>query len=381
VAGRVADRSLKGGPGVSSEEAAPALEPRTWPRRVIILRVGFLALALVGLYIVWPSLVDLFSSWPRLAVIEPGWYLAMVAAVAGSFACVWVLYRVVLHVRAWFAIGASQLASSAFGRIVPGGAASAGALQYQMLVRAGVRGGRVATGITVVNIISAGTILALPLFAIPLFFRAIPLESTLRRVALLGLGMLIVAVVFAVLVLATDKPLALLGRGLDRLSALFRRKDPPPTGHGERILHERDVVRAVLGRAWWLALIAALGQRAFDFAALLLALYASGARVSPLLVLLAYAVAQILMIIPITPGGLGFVELGLVGFLGLAGVETGPAVLATLAYRLVSYWLPLPVGAGAYVWFSRRYGRGRDAPAQPPAARGGAPGRRGQDAR
>jgi uncharacterized membrane protein YbhN (UPF0104 family) len=367
VAGRVADRSLKGGPGVSSEEAAPALEPRTWPRRVIILRVGFLALALVGLYIVWPSLVDLFSSWPRLAVIEPGWYLAMVAAVAGSFACVWVLYRVVLHVRAWFAIGASQLASSAFGRIVPGGAASAGALQYQMLVRAGVRGGRVATGITVVNIISAGTILALPLFAIPLFFRAIPLESTLRRVALLGLGMLIVAVVFAVLVLATDKPLALLGRGLDRLSALFRRKDPPPAGHGVRILHERDV--------------AALGQRAFDFAALLLALYASGARVSPLLVLLAYAVAQILMIIPITPGGLGFVELGLVGFLGLAGVETGPAVLATLAYRLVSYWLPLPVGAGAYVWFSRRFGRGRDAGAPPPAARGGAPGRWGQDSR
>ncbi len=354
----MAERSLSGGPGAPPEAAAPALEPRRWPLRVIILRVAFLVLALVGLYIVWPSLMDIFSSWPRLAIIEPGWYAAMVAAVAGSFFCVWALYRVVLHVRGWFVIGASQLASSAFGRIVPGGAASAGALQYQMLVQAGVRGGRVATGITAVSIISAGTILALPLFAIPLFFRAIPLESTLRRVALLGLGMLIVAVAFAVLVLATDKPLALLGHVLDRLSALVRRRRPRPAGYGERILHERDVVRAVLGRAWWLALIAALGQRALDFAALLLALYASGARVAPLLVLLAYAVAQILMIIPITPGGLGFVELGLVGFLGLAGVEAGPAILATLAYRLVSYWLPLPVGAGAYAWFSRRYGGG-----------------------
>jgi len=179
-------------------------------------------------------------------------------------------------------------------------------------------------------------------------------------VALLGLGMLIVAVAFAVLVLATDKPLALLGRVLDRLSALVHRRHPRPGGNAERILHERDVVRSVLGRAWWQALLAALGQRAFDFAALLLALYASGARVSPLLVLLAYAVAQILMIIPITPGGIGFVELGLVGFLGLAGVEVGPAVLATLAYRLVSYWLPLPIGAGAYAWFSRRHGRGGD---------------------
>jgi len=360
VAGRVAEPPLTGGPSDPPEAPGPELEPRRWPLRVIILRVAFLVLALVGLYVVWPSLMDVFSSWPRLRVIEPGWYVAMVAAVAGSFACVWVLYRVVLHVRSWFVIGASQLASSAFGRIVPGGAASAGALQYQMLVQAGVRGGRVATGITTVSIISAGTILALPLFAIPLFFGAIPLESTLRRVALLGLGMLVAAVAFAILVLATDKPLAFLGRVLDRLHSLLRRKHPRTTGYGEHILHERDAVRSVLGRNWWLALIAALGQRAFDFAALLLALYASGARVSPLLVLLAYAVAQILMIIPITPGGIGFVELGLVGFLGLAGVEAGPAILATLAYRLVSYWLPLPVGAGAYAWFSRRYGRGED---------------------
>ena len=362
----MADRPVTGGPSAPPEALAPAPEARRWPLRTIILRVTFLVLALVGLYVVWPSLVDLFSSWPRLRVIEPGWYAAMVAAVAGSFVCVWALYRVVLHVRSWFVIGASQLASSAFGRIVPGGAASAGALQYQMLVQAGVRGGRVATGITAVSIISAGTILALPLFAIPLFFGAIPLESTLRRVALLGLGMLVAAVAFAILVLATDKPLAFLGRALDRLHALLRRKHPRTTGYGERILHERDVVRSVLGRNWWQALIAALGQRAFDFAALLLALYASGARVLPLLVLLAYAVAQILMIIPLTPGGIGFVELGLVGFLGLAGVDTGTAVLATLAYRLVSYWLPLPVGAGAYAWFSRRYGR--DAGAVAPAA-------------
>ena len=90
---------MKGGPGVPPEAAASALELRRWPRRVIILRVAFLVLALVGLDIVWPSLMHVFSSWPRLRIIEPGWYAAMVAAVAGSFFCVWVLYRVVLHVR------------------------------------------------------------------------------------------------------------------------------------------------------------------------------------------------------------------------------------------------------------------------------------------
>ena len=61
---------------------------------------------------------------------------------------------------------------------------------------------------------------------------------------------------------------------------------------------------------------------------------------------------------PITPGGLGFVEVGLVGFLGFAGMEPGAALVATLAYRLVAYWLPLPVGAVAYAALRlHRYGR------------------------
>ena len=48
--------------------------------------------------------------------------------------------------------------------------------------------------------------------------------------------------------------------------------------------------------------------------------------------------------IPVTPGGLGFVEAGLTAMLALAGVSPGDAVLATFAYRLFAYWLPLPLG-------------------------------------
>ena len=71
--------------------------------------------------------------------------------------------------------------------------------------------------------------------------------------------------------------------------------------------------------------------------------------------LLAYAAAGILALIPITPGGLGIVEASLSGLLILAGVPGGKAFVATLAYRLASYWLPLLAGAVAYVLFRRRY--------------------------
>jgi hypothetical protein len=59
--------------------------------------------------------------------------------------------------------------------------------------------------------------------------------------------------------------------------------------------------------------------------------------------------------IPITPGGLGFVEAGLTAMLTLAGIPAAQATVATLAYRLVSYWLPLAAGGVAWPMFRRAY--------------------------
>jgi uncharacterized protein (TIRG00374 family) len=61
-------------------------------------------------------------------------------------------------------------------------------------------------------------------------------------------------------------------------------------------------------------------------------------------VLLAFCAAQLLAQVPVTPGGLGFVEAGLTATLVLAGVETADALTATFAYRLFAYWLQLPLG-------------------------------------
>jgi uncharacterized protein (TIRG00374 family) len=72
--------------------------------------------------------------------------------------------------------------------------------------------------------------------------------------------------------------------------------------------------------------------------------------------LLAYSAAQLLGQLPLTPGGLGVVEAGLTGTLALAGVAAAPAALAVLAYRLAAYWLPVPIGLGAWVWHRHRYG-------------------------
>jgi uncharacterized protein (TIRG00374 family) len=96
------------------------------------------------------------------------------------------------------------------------------------------------------------------------------------------------------------------------------------------------------------ALTAAAGNRMFDFAALVAALTALGAHARPSQVMMVYAVAQALALIPLTPGGLGFVESGMTTLLVLIGVTADQAVVGTLLYRLIAFWLPIPLGALAW---------------------------------
>ena len=144
-----------------------------------------------------------------------------------------------------------------------------------------------------------------------------------------------------------------------------KRHTPPRADMPARLAHERDEIRETLGSSWWKAILFAAGNSLFDYLALLAALTAVGSRPRPTLVLLAYVAAMVLGMIPITPGGLGFVEAGLTATLTLAGVSAVDAVLATLAYRLVSYWLPLLLGPFAYLVHRRRYA-GRSKPRSPP---------------
>ena len=139
------------------------------------------------------------------------------------------------------------------------------------------------------------------------------------------------------------------------------------------MVESRNVIRHELRHSWKRAVPAAAANQLFDFLALEASLLAVGASVDPVLVLLAYVAAATLSMIPITPGGLGFVEAGLTGVLTLAGASPDEAVLATLLYRLFSYWLPLPLGLGASIWFSRRH---RGPAATPDAAVDGSGRRR-----
>jgi uncharacterized protein (TIRG00374 family) len=329
--------------------------PARTSRRPTVIRLLALVVSAVGLYLVLPGLLKLFGSLPQLEAVFPAWIVPIFVLEAAAFVCAWELLRIALKTDKWFDIACAQLTGNALGHALPGGAATGGATTYQMLTRSGFDGPTTSTALTAVGLLSTATLFVLPILALPAILFGLAVSSELVRGAILGGVVGIFVVTGASILLVSDNIVSGLGRFIDGFLRRVLRRPVPDPSLETRLVQSRDFVRGALSESWKLAVPAALGNQLFDFLALYVSLLAVGAHIDPVLVLLAYVAGSALAMIPITPGGLGFVEAGLTGVLTLAGVTADQAVLATLLYRLVSYWLPLPAGLVASYQFRRRH--------------------------
>ena len=321
----------------------------------MLRRGAAVVVAGIAIYIVLPTLVKVLGSFPRLGALR-WWWLALVAlAEVFSFFCAIALQRLVTRGANWSATTTALLSGNAISSIMPGGGAVGAGVTFKMLAAAGVGRDQVAGGLAASSVLNFAGLLALPVFALPAIVGGL-VNKNLVYAAELGLGGCVLILGFGALLLTTDGFLRGLGRAL---AWLVRHVVPRRASRGDladRLVSLRDEVRADLGRHWWQAVLAIAGRVGFDFASLLAALRATGAQPHPAIVLVAYSATAIISVVPITPGGLGIVEASLVGLLVLAGIPSSKAIVATLVYRLGSYWLPLIAGGVSYLIFRRRHG-------------------------
>ena len=233
---------------------------------------------------------------------------------------------------------------------MPGGVAAGGALQLKMLAQAGFDIPTATTALAAAGLLSTAILFALPVLALP----AVPfvaINQQLVEGALLAVFLFFVLFAFGAWMIRSDRAIASLGRGIGWITTNLHIGNG--SSIGARVVESRNVIRHELRYSWKRAVPAAANQL-FDFLALEASLLAVGASVDPILVLLAYVAAATLddpdhSRRPRLRGGRSR------GVLTLAGASPDEAVLATLLYRLFSYWLPLPLGLGASIWFSRRH--------------------------
>jgi uncharacterized protein (TIRG00374 family) len=244
-----------------------------------------------------------------------------------------------------------DLSTLAASHVLPAGSAVGLGLGYRLLTRAGVSG---PAAVFTKAAQSIGSAVVLNLLLAIALLASIPLHGfspVYGPVALAGLLLLTTAGVLTALLLRGDgRPADWLARMLGRLPRLsedgVREAILTGVGHLRIFVADRRLlgITALLAAANWL----------LDAGALWACVQAFGHTLGPEGLLVPYGIAAVLSALPITPAGLGIVEASLIPSLVAFSVPRGIAILGVLAWRAISFLLPIPIGAVGYLLVRRK---------------------------
>jgi uncharacterized protein (TIRG00374 family) len=245
-------------------------------------------------------------------------------------------------------------ASTASTYIAPGGAAVGVALSYAILRGWGLPIDSVALAAALTGIWNQLALLGFPAVALALLTLQSETNAALQTVAVIGLAVFVVAAAAFIAGLSTPKLARFVGNTAARvINWGFRILRRAPVGwSGDSFVRFRDEAVDLLRRRWLLLTLATLAGQLSVFVVFLVSVRVVGVSASEVGAVEAFAawsLARLLGSLPITPGGLGVVEVGLTGALVGFGGENAEVVAAVLVYRFLTIVPTLVLGllAGA----------------------------------
>ena len=320
-------------------------------KRVLLGLLGAVLVVATFAYFL-PKIADYRDVWEVVKALSWQWIAALLAASAVNiltFAPPWLV--LLPGLRLWPALMMTQ-ATTALSIVVPAGAAVGIASAYGVLRRLGFAPRAVARSVTLVSVWNQLANLAYPILAV--FLLAMTGEETavLATAAFVGAAIMGVVVVALVLILYSNRMAEDIGdvaaRAASWARARFRRD--PVAWSGRSFERFRIDAVEILRRRWHVLTLATLAGSLTVFLVLLVSLRAlqvPSAEVSAVEAFAAWSLARILGSIPITPAGIGIVELSLTATLiGFGGNNTG-VVAAVLVYRFLTMVPTLVLGAVA----------------------------------
>ena len=297
---------------------------------------------------VWASMDAM--TWPQVLLVA--------AAAAASMASYWFMICAVLPSIRLREAAVVNLGSNAVANALPAGGALAMGVSWAMLSSWGVSTAEYVLYTLVSGVWNVFARLGLPVLALLIMMTARRPDAGLIAAAAAGLAVLAAMAAGFGLLLRSESFAIRSGQVLQRVLAIaFRlvRRQPPSDVPGS-LLGFRDRAGALITARGWRITVTTVASHLTLWLVLLACLRGTGLsqhQVPWQTSLAAFAFVRLLTALPITPGGLGITELGLVGILaaGAGHAAVAQVTAAVLLYRAVTYLPPIPIGAVAcLVW-------------------------------
>jgi uncharacterized protein (TIRG00374 family) len=352
VGGQVEGSQLEG-PGPSEEEGDEA-EPSFFADPKRLIQTGIVVLLLVaGIYFLLPNIVGLDDALGRLEAADPVWVAIALAFNVLVFASYVALFRGVVgeHVVSlrWSESYQITMAGLAATRLFSAGGAGGIVLTYWALRKAGMSRRQ-----------TACRMVAFLVLLYTVYMLALVIDGILLRTGVLSgpnpAGLTIVPAAIAGAVIVVFLAVALLPQDVERrihahsdgrrLGWLLRRLATVPATLGSGTRTAIDFIHDPSRGG--LAIAGAIGFWAANIGILWASFHAFDVEIPLGVVVQGFFVGMVANLIPFAPGGVGAVDAGMIGTFVLFDIPAGEVFAAVLVYRLIAFWLPIPLGIIAF---------------------------------
>ncbi|MGH2807979.1 MAG: lysylphosphatidylglycerol synthase transmembrane domain-containing protein [Actinomycetota bacterium] len=331
------------------------MDPRV--KKMLQALVSLVIVALIFWY-VQRQFADLSSVWVAFKTLTWREIGVLAAVTVWNLVTYWFVIVLATPGLTYPQAAVMTQATTAVSNSTPAGGAIGVGLTYTMLSSWGFSKSRGTLSVVVTGIWNNFVKLGTPILALAIV--ALQGQPSGGRVvaAALGIAGLGGAIALFSLILRSETFAArtgvVLARWTSRLRALVRRG--PVTGWDLAITKFRSRVLELVQDRWARLSVATIVSHASLYAVLVISLRVMGvsdAEVGWAQILTVFAFARLVTAIPLTPGGLGVVELALIAGIIRAGGDEAPVVAAVLLYRLLTYVLPILLGGLTYVYWRR----------------------------
>lgn len=331
------------------------------PRAKKMLQVVVPLVLLVAIFwFVLRQFADLSEVWTAMQTLTWREITALALATVWNLITYWIVVVIATPGLTLPQAAVLTQSTTSVANAVPAGGAVAVGLTYTILSSWGFSKSRSTLSIIVTGIWNNFVKLGTPILALAILALQGGRGGGRLVAAILGLCGLVGAILVFGLILRSEdfaRRVALRTEGwASRLLGLIKRK--PAHGWDLALTKWRTRVIGLVSDRWVALTIATIVSHASLYAVLLLSLRVLGVSESDVgwaQVLTVFAFARLLTAIPLTPGGVGIVELALIAGLSTGGGEDAQVVAAVLMFRLLTYVFPILLGGCTYILWRRNH--------------------------